>query len=260
MSKLPKERQFVDLSDYGRPIARVIAQTFHDKTNLTAVHVTWLFVLSGLIAVFFILEGKMWFAAIFLILKSILDAADGELARISKRPSYIGRYLDSVADISLNFLIIYIIFTLTNWNIWFALAAFISMQLQGTLFNYYYVILRNQFGGDKTSRIQEDSAPKALFGENQKVVNFLYYLFRLLYGPFDKAIYLMDRSAPDNRYFPHWFMTTLSILGLGFQLLMISILLVIGKIEWIIPFFIIMNILMLALIIIRKYFIHIDSR
>ena len=27
MSKLPKEHQFTDLSDYGRPIARVIANS-----------------------------------------------------------------------------------------------------------------------------------------------------------------------------------------------------------------------------------------
>ena len=38
--------------------------------------------------------------------KSILDAADGELARIKKTPSYVGRFLDSISDLVLNFLII----------------------------------------------------------------------------------------------------------------------------------------------------------
>ena len=33
----------------------------------------------------------------------VLDAADGELARLKQKPSYIGRYFDSVSDIILNF-------------------------------------------------------------------------------------------------------------------------------------------------------------
>ena len=41
-------------------------------------------------------------APFFIILKSIIDAADGELARIKKTPSYTGRYLDSIFDIILN--------------------------------------------------------------------------------------------------------------------------------------------------------------
>ena len=98
MSKLPKEHKFVDLSDYGRPIAKVIASSLKD-TSFTPIHVTIGFLISGLIAVYCILQGEYWLASIFLIFKSILDAADGELARIRQKPSYSGRYLDSVADI-----------------------------------------------------------------------------------------------------------------------------------------------------------------
>ena len=100
MSKLPKEHKFIDLSDYGRPVARWIANALkHSK--FTPVHVTIGFIIVGLIAVFFILQGYYWMASFFLILKSILDAADGELARVKEKPSYTGRYLDSVADIIL---------------------------------------------------------------------------------------------------------------------------------------------------------------
>ena len=48
------------------------------------------------------INGHYYLAGFFLILKSILDAADGELARVKNTPSYTGRYLDSVADIILN--------------------------------------------------------------------------------------------------------------------------------------------------------------
>ena len=53
--------------------------------------------------------------AFFLIFKSILDAADGELARVKQKPSNTGRYLDSVADIILNALFFI--------SIWFLVAA-----------------------------------------------------------------------------------------------------------------------------------------
>ena len=56
MSKLPKEHQFTDLSDYGRPIARVIANSLK-STKFTPVDVTIAFVFSGLIAVYCIIEG-----------------------------------------------------------------------------------------------------------------------------------------------------------------------------------------------------------
>ena len=108
MSKLPKEHKFVDLSDYGRQVAKLIAQSL-ESTCFTPIHVTLLFVVSGLIALMFMLFGWYSAAGIFLVLKSILDAADGELARIKDTPSYTGRFLDSISDIILNLLIFSVI-------------------------------------------------------------------------------------------------------------------------------------------------------
>ena len=101
MSKLPKAHKFIDLSDYGRPAARVIANALKN-TSFTPIHVTIGFIISGLLACYCILQGYHGLAAFFLILKSVLDAADGELARVKQKPSYTGRYLDSVADVTLN--------------------------------------------------------------------------------------------------------------------------------------------------------------
>jgi phosphatidylglycerophosphate synthase len=115
MSKLPKEYKFIDVSDYGRPIARLIANAFKN-TSVTPVQVTIGFIISGLIAIACMLSGYYWASAFFLILKSILDAADGELARVKNAPSYTGRYLDSVADIILNLLFFATISNITNTN------------------------------------------------------------------------------------------------------------------------------------------------
>jgi hypothetical protein len=253
MSKLPKEHQFLDLSDYGRPVARVIANSLKN-TKFTPVDVTIAFVISGLIGVFCITKEYYWAAAFFLIFKSILDAADGELARIKKTPSYTGRYLDSVSDILLNFVIFITLWIGTEVSILYTLLAFFGIQLQGTLYNYYYVILRNRFEGDTTSRIFEDKTPIALPNEKQKNVNTLFFLYKLFYGIFDKIIYALDKNASQGKPFPNWLMTLISTFGLGFQLLLISLFLVLGFKTLIIPFFIGYSVLIFVFVAIRKTF------
>ena len=252
MSKLPKDRKFLDLSDYGRPVARWIAHSFK-HTSVTPVHVTWMFVVAGLIATYCILHGQYWAALFFLTLKSTLDAADGELSRVKNTPSYTGRYLDSVADIILNFIFLLAIWHVTNGTIWMMLLAFVGIQLQGTLYNYYYVILRNQAHGDTTSRILEVEAPNALPGEKQSTVNLLFAIYNSLYILFDKAIYYMDRDAVNSDHFPKPFMTMLSTFGLGFQLLIMGVMLALGWIDYIIPFFIAFSGFIIIFIGIRRW-------
>ena len=217
MSKLPKEHQFIDLSDYGRPVAKFIANSLK-SSSFTPIHVTIAFIISGFIAIYCIIIGYYWLAAFFLIFKSILDAADGELARVKQKPSYTGRYLDSVADIILNALFLSAIWYITNSSIWICILAFFGLQLQGTLYNYYYVILRNRFNGDTTSRVFEDKTPIALEGEKQQHVTLLFRLYKLLYGVFDRVIYTLDSNADEGLILPNWLMTCISTFGLGFQL------------------------------------------
>ncbi len=254
MSKLQKEYKFIDLSDYGRPIAKIIAN-FLKNTKFTPIHVTIGFVISGLIGVFCILNDFKWGVAFFLIFKSILDAADGELARLKNTPSHTGRYLDSISDIILNFIIFLAIWFTSNINIFLILVAFFAIQLQGTLYNYYYVILRNNSNGDTTSRIFEHEPPKALLGEKQKTVNKMFSIYKILYGIYDKIIYKLDRNAYLCKKLPKWFMTLLSIFGLGFQLLVISIFIILDFKELLMYFFISLTLLLIIFIGIRKGFL-----
>jgi len=253
MSKLPEKHKFVDLSDYGRPAAKVIANSLKN-TSFTPIHVTIGFIISGLIASYCIVQEYYWLAAFFLIFKSILDAADGELARVKQKPSYTGRYLDSVADIMLNAIFFISIWYITDTAIWKCFVAFLGLQLQGTLYNYYYVILRNKFNGDTTSRIFEDRTPIALKGEAQKHVNVLFALYKTLYGAFDKTIYALDSNADKGKVLPNWLMTSVSTFGLGFQILIIAVLLVLGLKAFILPFFFAYTIMVFVFIGIRKYF------
>ena len=61
MSKLPKEHKFIDLSDYGRPMAKVIAKSFKNSA-ITPIHITIGFIISGLISIFYLIQGDYWLA------------------------------------------------------------------------------------------------------------------------------------------------------------------------------------------------------
>jgi phosphatidylglycerophosphate synthase len=253
MSKLAKKDKFLDLSDYGRSPGKLFAKLLKN-TPFNAIHVSLLFALFGLIAVYFMLQGKYVLAGLFLILKSIIDAADGELARLKNKPSYIGRYLDSLLDILLNFIFFTTISYITKTPFYLAFIAFFACQLQGTLYNYYYVILRNKsVGGDSTSKIFEYKTPTALHGESQKIVNFLFSCYLIFYGIFDKIIHFMDQNAHQGSKSPKWFMTLISIYGLGFQLLIIAVLLSLNYPQIIIPFFIFYSTFIAFFIVIRKF-------
>lgn len=255
MSKLAKQDKFLDLSDYGRPFGKYFANQLKD-TRFTPIDITLLFGLSGLIAIYFILNNHYFWAGFFIILKSIIDASDGELARVKNTPSYTGRYLDSIFDIILNFLFFTTICYVSKTSFWMTILAFIGIQLQGTLYNYYYVILRNKsVGGDSTSKIFEYKSPRALPGETQKSVDILFRIYTIVYGVFDKIIHTLDKDAHKVKTFPNWFMTLVSIYGLGFQLLIIAIMLPLKLIEYIIPFFIIYSFMIFVIIGIRKTFL-----
>jgi len=64
MSKLATQDKFFDLSDYGRPFGKFLAQQLKE-TRFTPIHVTLLFGLSGLIAIFCILTNHYFLAAFF---------------------------------------------------------------------------------------------------------------------------------------------------------------------------------------------------
>jgi hypothetical protein len=252
MSKLAAQDKFLDLSDYGRPFGKLLASSLKN-TRFTPIHVTLLFGIAGLLAMYCIGNNHYNWAGFFIVLKSGIDAADGELARLKNTPSYSGRYLDSVFDIILNFLFLMTICYISQTPLWLTLIAFFCIQLQGTLYNYYYVILRNKsVGGDTTSKVFEYKTPRALPGESQKSVDILFKIYTVVYGGFDKIIHAMDSDAYRVKTLPNWFMTLVSLYGLGFQLLIIAVLLPLGQIEWIVPFFIIYSALILILIGIRK--------
>ncbi len=255
MPKIDKEQKFFDFSDYGRSPATYASKLIKDSF-ITPIHVTLIFGIIGIFSAYSIFLEYYVIGGLGLILKSIVDAMDGELARIKDSPSYSGRYLDSIFDSILNLIFILVISFKSTSPFWLGLVAYLCIQLQGTLYNYYYVILRHRsVGGDTTSKIFEMKPPVAFPIESQKTVNQLFRFFKFLYFPFDCLIYQFDKEAYKIRQIPNWFMSMISIYGLGFQLMVMAIMLFIGWIDFIIPFFITYTALTIIFVGIRKSFI-----
>lgn len=251
MPKLSNEDKFVDFSDYGRPLATFLA-THLSRLKITAIQVTALFLVAGILCAYCIYTGQLVWAAVFLMLKNILDAADGEIARITHHPSLIGRYLDSIFDFIINALIFTTILVIDAGSGTMFVLAFLGIEFQCSIYNYYYVIVRRRLNNEKTSRTIEFRKPTAYAYESQKTVTILHAVFLCLYVIFDSLILLLDRQALYVREFPKWFMSLISLLGLGFQLLIICLFLCLGLPEFILPFFASYTIFGLFVILIRK--------
>ena len=66
-------------------------------------------------------------------------------------------------------------------------------------------------------------------------------------------MYYMDKDAKDSPPFPKWFMTILSMYGLGFQLLIMALMLSFNLKSYVIPFFIVYSIFLVVFVGIRKF-------
>jgi len=217
----------VDLSDYARGLAVWLVRPLA-ATRVRAWHITWVHFIVMVVAAICLraggLTGTGW-AALLLMVKNVLDAADGSLARLQQRPSRVGRFLDSNLDFvghALFFAAVPGVDPVTR------LAGFLFFTLQGSVFNYYMVWYRTVSGGDDTSRLREE-ADSPYSWDSPVIVQRLYRMYRVCYGWQDWIVDRLDRGLCPERSLPSRRLLALfSALGPGFQYLFIVMLLVAG--------------------------------
>jgi phosphatidylglycerophosphate synthase len=251
--KLPRQAKFVDLRDSARPLAAWIARRLRD-TRITAPHVTLVWVVLGLGAAACYGLGGFGLAltgAVLMQVKNILDAVDGSLARLQARPSRIGRFLDSIGDAFIAAAIAAALGVAVARGrplalaVSLAVAALVFGLLQGSVFNYYYVCYRVRQGGDTTSRVKEaltesdamhyDGRPGAL-----ALLRVLIAAYNWIYGWQDLVVHRIDEWAvrpltsegpgeeEDALRDDRRFLTAVSLLGPGVQILLLNLLTVAG--------------------------------
>ncbi len=264
--KVDSVHHFLDLSDYARPIARVLTRALV-STSISPIHITVTYTLIGFMAAVLFATGSRSNAIIggvLLIVKSTLDAVDGSLARARNRPSRVGRFLDSICDLLINATIFLGISSsgnvLTFDRIAVAVMALESATWQGTASNYYYVYYRTLTGGDTTSKLQETVEAEFPW-DNPQILHLLLMLYRLIYGWQDTLFSKLDRAITPDRaaeiYRDKRLLTATTAMGLGFQLLLIAACAWIDRIAWALWLFIgPMNVYWVIIIFIRYRLSH----
>ncbi|HSI98649.1 MAG TPA: CDP-alcohol phosphatidyltransferase family protein [Gaiellaceae bacterium] len=188
----------------------------------------------GLAAAFAIHEGALLAAAALLQLKTLLDNADGRLARASGRVSLLGRYLDTEADFLVNAALFAALASATGAP-WHALAAFVVLTLVLSVeFNIagLYCEARGRAlelpppSGGPTERALA-RVYERVFAPQDRLVRSLssHRLGRVLEGETDPERALAAKLA----YYDRATVTVLANLGLSTQLLALGVFLVF---EW----------------------------
>ena len=241
--KLDSGDRFPDRSDYVRPLALLLVRAIR-STPIRSLHLTWAFIAAGAAAGVLIGAGtptSLAVAAVLLQIKNLLDAMDGSLARAQNRPSQTGRFLDSVGDAFVHA----VVFAGIAWAaaprlghavVWpLALAALVSALLQCSYYSFHTVAWRTLRRGNIVSRIDERSRPR----DGGFFLVVLHRLYLAIYGWQDRWVQarvgraLGDPGAvrtpaglarmADGPLFARSHLTRVSMLGLGVQLLVLTL-------------------------------------
>jgi archaetidylinositol phosphate synthase len=160
----------------------------------------------GLAGAVLIARGQLAGAALLLQAKTVLDNADGQLARATGRVTAFGRYLDSECDLLTNAAIFAGLGAVTG-RPWLALAAFAA--LTSTL-SVNFNLERLSRGG---SAMPSDSG-------------VLARVYRAVYAPQDRLAERLLPRSPGRRT-----LTLVAQLGLSTQLALLGLALVLGRPE-----------------------------
>ncbi len=232
-----KSGEILDLSDYARGLAVLAVKPFA-HSSLRAWHITvFHFGLTLLMCYLISLNTSVSLAgaALLLQIKNILDAADGSLARLQNRPSRVGRFLDSNLDFAGHALMF---LSIPDTGLFLKAAGFVFFVLQGSFYNYYFVLFRWTDGGDKTSKVDETCESPYPY-DNPKVLKILFFFYSIFYLWQDKAADFVEREILKcGRKKPaKVFLRFVSVFAPGFQYLFVIMFLVGGFPSYIPLFF-----------------------
>jgi archaetidylinositol phosphate synthase len=170
-----------------RPLAHLVVSALLPlrvpPTALVAFH-TCLGMFSGVL----IAQGHWIWAAWLIQVKTVLDNADGQLARASGMTSEIGRYADTEGDLLVNAALFWGIGAASG-QLWLAILAFVVLTvLLSSDFNLEYLYKRER---GEVFRAAPDSSR-----ENQFVLGALAGFYRVFFKPQDAYI----RAFADARF------------------------------------------------------------
>lgn len=168
-----------------RPLAHLVVKRLMN-TRITPPQLVIFHTLLGLIAAYQLeRKGGGWLAATLLIIKNILDNADGQLARAKNLTSETGRYLDTEMDLVVNFALFWAIGKYSG-KMLFSMLAFAAMTLILSLDFQWEAAYRRARG-------QEFRAAPDQKDENPLLLSILKGFYELFFTPQDRLIVRFDQ-------------------------------------------------------------------
>ena len=134
---------------------------------------------AGLAAAVAIARGEFVAGAVLLQLRTLLDNADGQLARVSGRTSALGRYLDTEIDLVVN-AALFGALAYTTSSPFLALAAFVALTVVLSA-DFDTDVLYRRARGERVV-VEPDPASEG------RVAHGLARIYRLVFAPQDRAL------------------------------------------------------------------------
>jgi len=181
---------------------------------------------TGLAAALMLGGGGLLVAALLLQAKTVLDNADGQLARASGRVSVLGRYLDSESDLLVNVALLAALGCLTGHYV-LALLAFVVLTLVLSV-DFNLEVLYRRERGETVEPMPPARGPERVFA----------WLYAVLYAPHDKLLERfverrLERLQADEAarlaYHDRFTLAVVAQLGLSTQLAVLGIFLALGR-------------------------------
>jgi phosphatidylglycerophosphate synthase len=171
-------------------------------------------------------QGNLVTAALLLQLKTVLDNADGQLARAARRESVLGRYLDSESDLLVN-AVLFAALGYTSGHGWLALASFLVTTL----------VLSVNFNLERLYR-RELGEPVEIRPAATGIAAALARVYDVVYAPQDRLVHafvewrlrrLRAGRAERLVYHDPSMLAVTANLGLSTQLAVLGLCLAVGR-------------------------------
>ena len=186
---------------------------------------------AGLAGAVALARGELVVAAVLLQAKTVLDNADGQLARATGRATLAGRYLDTEADLVVNAALFVALGRVTG-QAWLALAAFLALTL----------VLATDYNLSELYREVHGVAQAPPAASGGRVEILLREVYGVVFAPLDRLVRglsarrlertLVGEPASDVvtlAYNDRGTVTVLANLGLSTQLAVLGLCLVLGE-------------------------------
>ena len=180
---------------------------------------------TGIVAALELVQGRFLVAALLVQLKTVLDNADGQLARLSGRITAFGRYLDSELDLLVNAAL----FAAVGWSTGqyvLAAAGFLALT----------TVLNVNYNAERLYRAERGEQASAMPEATGRADGLLRWLYALVYAPQDRLVehffaHRLRAAGPQARLAYHDRATVLVLanLGMSTQLLAFGICVALGR-------------------------------